>query len=114
MSKREACAWCGATDQLMVRLNQGTPVNACVDWYACGDREQAKNAADPGYTFGRKTPLTQAKAGADALRRSSRDEEEQVPVQREAASQRVTSPALPNFSQLQQAPSLKECRAQRT
>ena len=59
MSKREACAWCGATDQLMVRLKQGTPVNACVDWQACGEREAKKNAHKPGSTpegtFGRKT-----------------------------------------------------------
>jgi len=58
MSKREACAWCGATDQLMVRLKQGTPVNACVDWQACGERELKKNDSltnsNPGYTFGRK------------------------------------------------------------
>lgn len=59
MNKREACAWCGAEDQLMVRLKQGTPVNACVDWAACGEREQQKNAQPPdsvvGNTFGRKT-----------------------------------------------------------
>lgn len=59
MSKREACAWCGATDQLMVRLKQGTPVNACEDWQACGGRERVKNA--PGIelnlegTFGRQS-----------------------------------------------------------
>jgi len=59
MSKREACAWCGATDQLMVRLKQGTPVNACVDWQACGEREAKKNNPPPSPsindTFGRKT-----------------------------------------------------------
>jgi hypothetical protein len=58
MNKREACAWCGAADQLMVRLKQGTPVNACVDWQACGEREKQKNAQKPGAavdnTFGRK------------------------------------------------------------
>jgi hypothetical protein len=57
MSKREACAWCGATDQLMVRLKQGTPVNACVDWQACGEREAKKNAPKELHleaTFGRQ------------------------------------------------------------
>lgn len=57
MSKREACAWCGATDQLMVRLKHGTPVNACEDWQACGDRELMKSATmDAGLetTFGRQ------------------------------------------------------------
>jgi len=57
MSKREACAWCGATDQLMVRLKQGTPVNACVDWQACGERELKKNVpkdSNLDATFGRQ------------------------------------------------------------
>lgn len=57
MSKREACAWCGATDQLMVRLKQGTPVNACVDWQACGERELRKSKVDDislKDTFGRQ------------------------------------------------------------
>lgn len=62
MSKREACAWCGATDQLMVRLKQGTPVNACVDWVACGERElknhEPKPGSTPDDTFGRKTRLS--------------------------------------------------------
>jgi hypothetical protein len=43
----------------MGRLKQGTPVNACVDWQACGEREAKKNAHKPGSTpedtFGRKT-----------------------------------------------------------
>lgn len=58
MKALEACAWCGATDQLMVRLKQGTPVNACVDWQACGERELRKNAPKSdlriGATFGRQ------------------------------------------------------------
>jgi len=45
MGQREACAWCGATDQLMVKLNQAKPVNACVDWTACGLREEQRNAS---------------------------------------------------------------------
>ena len=56
--KTEACAWCGATDQLMVRLKQGTPVNACADWQACGERELKKNAPSElnlEGTFGRQS-----------------------------------------------------------
>jgi hypothetical protein len=44
MKPLETCAWCGATDQLLVRLKQGTPVNACADWRACGERELKKSA----------------------------------------------------------------------
>lgn len=56
MNKRDACAWCGATDQLMVQLKHGKPVNACEDWQACGERELKNSAEDSGLaaTFGRQ------------------------------------------------------------
>jgi hypothetical protein len=47
MNKRAACAWCGAEDQKMVKLNQATPVIACVDWVACGLREKEKALLTP-------------------------------------------------------------------
>jgi hypothetical protein len=50
----EECAWCKATDSLMVRTRHGTPVMACVDWEECGKRELARHK-DPN-VFHLQTP----------------------------------------------------------
>jgi hypothetical protein len=56
MIKRDACAWCGATDQPMVQLTHGKAANACEDWQACGARELKKSvtADSVAATFGRQ------------------------------------------------------------
>lgn len=43
------CAWCGATDQNLIEMVNGTI--ACEDWRACAEREQkADKNEPPGFT----------------------------------------------------------------